>query len=83
MPRRKPDSYDLFAAQQLKALRLERNITQAQIATALNLSVTQIQKYENAQNRMSISTLCRVAKFFNTAPTHFLLNSTNHLLQTQ
>ena len=51
---------DLIAARNLRVARLRANMTQAELASSIDIVPHQIQKYELARNRMSLS---RAAQF--------------------
>jgi transcriptional regulator with XRE-family HTH domain len=53
-------SIDVAVGQALQHLRKERGISMDTLATALDLSFQQIQKYESAQNRISVSRLIQI-----------------------
>lgn len=61
-PRRMPHPADEHVGRQLAAIRLHSDITQAQLAKAIGISFQQLQKYENAKNRVSASTLFEISK---------------------
>ncbi|TWI26970.1 helix-turn-helix domain-containing protein [Mesorhizobium tianshanense] len=46
---------------QIAIVRVQSDVSQAQLARAIGISVQQIQKYENARNRVSASTLYEIA----------------------
>lgn len=50
----------------IKARRKERGITQQAIAAELDLSFQQVQKYESGVNRVSTSTLVKIAAILDT-----------------
>lgn len=55
------DPIDQQVGAQLKALRLARRMTQAELAGALGVTFQQVQKYERGVNRLAASTLARAA----------------------
>lgn len=57
-PRQKPGPVDLNASANLYAIRC---ISQQNLADTLGISYQQIQKYEKGANRMTASTLYRIA----------------------
>src|SRR6185295_7747892 len=61
MPR-KPDSLDEEVGRKVRALRLNKNMSQQRLAEALGLTFQQVQKYETGTNRISASRLQRIAK---------------------
>ncbi len=53
---------EALIARRLRARRRELKLTQSALAEAAGVTFQQIQKYESGQNRISASTLCRLAK---------------------
>ncbi|MBM6829142.1 helix-turn-helix transcriptional regulator [Anaerotignum lactatifermentans] len=51
-------------AKNLRALRLSRRVTQAELAKALGYGYTAIANYESGRNEPSIGDLARIADFF-------------------
>lgn len=49
----------------IRALRFKNNMTQADLSQQLSISFQQIQKYETGKNRVSASTLAKIAAVFN------------------
>ncbi len=69
MPRRNtkkegPHPIDAQVGAKIRELRLHLGLTQSGLAEAVGLTFQQIQKYERASNRVSASTLYRIAEFF-------------------
>ena len=58
---RKITEFDSIIGGNLKALRMRHNVTQQTLAKELDMTFQQIQKYEKGYNRMSASTLYKVA----------------------
>lgn len=56
-----PHPTDLHVASQLTMLRIQSDLTQVQLASAIGVSFQQLQKYENAKNRASASMLYELA----------------------
>lgn len=56
-----PHPTDLHVASQLTMLRIQSDLTQVQLASAIGVSFQQLQKYENAKNRVSASMLYELA----------------------
>lgn len=48
----------------LKELRLEKGLRQTDIATLLSVSLRQVQRYENDESDMSISTAVTLSEYF-------------------
>ena len=53
---------DLHVGAQVRAWRKHRNLTQSDLATALDVTYQQLQKYESGRNRISASMLWEIAK---------------------
>ena len=53
-----------FVGQQLRKLRADRNLTQAQVAKVLGVSAQQYQKYEDAQSRATIAVVVVLANYY-------------------
>src|SRR5215470_9183707 len=56
------DPLDVEIAKRLRALRLQRRISQTELSQALGVSFQQVQKYERGSNRISAGRLCRIAQ---------------------
>ncbi len=59
--RRSPTDVDRLVGENVRRLRIQRNLTLSQMAAELDLSHQQLQKYETGSNRLSAGTLCLVA----------------------
>jgi transcriptional regulator with XRE-family HTH domain len=57
-----PDPIDVEVGARIRARRKFFGISQTKLADALNLTFQQIQKYERGANRVSASTLVRIAR---------------------
>lgn len=66
------DPLDQHLAVRLIALRKERGVTQPDLAKAIGVSFQQVQKYENAQNRIAASRLIRIARALDCKITDFI-----------
>ncbi len=62
--------------QRLKALREEMEVTQADLAKALNVSSRRISSYESSNQEPDIDTLCKMAAFFGVS-VDYLIGNTN------
>jgi len=58
---RSPTDVDRLVGENVRRLRIQRNLTLAQLAAELGISHQQLQKYETGVNRLSAGTLCSVA----------------------
>ena len=56
-----PHPVDQFVGTRLRLRRLEKGLSQKQLAKALDLSFQQVQKYEKGKNRISASMLFEIA----------------------
>lgn len=63
--RRKIDRpIDQHIGKRIRMLRFERQMSQSELATAMDMSFQQIQKYEKGANRVSAATLYKLAELF-------------------
>lgn len=65
------DPVDLHLGKRLETLRLAQGKTLQAIANELNITYQQIRKYENGENRISASTLYRLARALDVQPSFF------------
>ena len=61
-----PDPVDIAVGARVRLLRKARNVSQATLAEAIGVTFQQVQKYERASNRISISMLARIAETLGT-----------------
>ena len=66
---------DVILGQTLKSLRQRADMTQADIAEFLEISPQQYQKYEKGASKCSLTTLYRLAQFYNVRPEDLLPKS--------
>ncbi len=59
-----PDARDVAVGLRVRALRLERNLSQTALANGLGLTFQQVQKYEKGVNRISAGRLQAIAEIF-------------------
>ena len=59
---KRPDEADIALGRRLKSLRIRRGLSQTALGLLLGVSFQQIQKYENATNRIRVSQLRRIAE---------------------
>jgi transcriptional regulator with XRE-family HTH domain len=71
MKKRVGDFKDTEIGQRIRALRLERSVSQTQLGKHLGVSFQQLQKYERGTNRVSAGRLQRIAEFFRVPITYF------------
>ena len=67
----KASDYDKTIGRRLRLLRLERGLTQEQLAERLNITFQQIQKYEKGTNRVAAGRLQALAKILKVPPAYF------------
>lgn len=60
-----PDPVDVFVGARVRTLRKRHRMSQQDLARRLGVSFQQVQKYERAANRISSSSLYKVAAVFN------------------
>jgi transcriptional regulator with XRE-family HTH domain len=56
-----PDPVDIHVGRRVRGRRRAMGVTQAELADGLGVTFQQVQKYERGHNRISASTLCRIA----------------------
>ncbi len=61
---RRLTSRDADVGRRVRVLRLERQLSQTEVADHLGVSFQQVQKYENGTNRMSAGRLEQIAELF-------------------
>src|SRR5580692_10140329 len=61
-----PDPIDIDVGARIRARRVFLGMSQTKLANALSLTFQQVQKYERGDNRVSASTLVRVARALET-----------------
>ena len=62
---------DIHIGQRIKMLRKAHGLSQNDLSTSLGVSYQQIQKYENATNRLSASRLYAICEIFKISPYYF------------
>jgi len=60
-PKRRATADDLAIGQKLRALRLDRALSQGALAAQIGVTFQQLQKYEKGANRVSAGRLARIA----------------------
>ncbi len=65
------DPVDQHIGARLRAFRLQRNLSLQAVGQGLGVTYQQIRKYESGSNRVSASTLYRLAEFFGIDPCAF------------
>jgi transcriptional regulator with XRE-family HTH domain len=56
------NNVDQIIAKKIYSFRLDNNMSQAELAKKIGVSAQQLQKYENAKNRISAARLALIAK---------------------
>ena len=69
--RKKKEINPLFS-KRLKRFREERDLTQDDVAKALDLSVYTISKYELAKSEPYVSTIQKLSEIYNVDPAYFI-----------
>ena len=65
MTRKGPDSVDQIVGRNIRIHRLEKALTQTELADQLGLTFQQVQKYEKGTNRVGSGRLLKIATFLN------------------
>jgi transcriptional regulator with XRE-family HTH domain len=63
--KRRAGAEDVEIGRKIRALRLERGLSQSALADGIGLTFQQVQKYEKGTNRVSASKLQRIADLLN------------------
>ena len=72
--KRRAGAEDIEIGRKIRALRLERGLSQSGLADGIDLTFQQVQKYEKGTNRVSAGRLVRIADTLNT-PVMFFYSS--------
>lgn len=67
-PAQKHHDMDRKIGAEVRSLRKQLGLTQQDLAEALGVSFQQIQKYEKGSNRIAVSTLIAISRFFEVSP---------------
>lgn len=68
---RRAGAEDLEIGRKIRALRLERGLSQSRLASGIGISFQQLQKYESGANRVSAGRLQKIAAFLGVPVTVF------------
>ena len=76
-----PDPIDVHVGQRIRVRRIQKNMSQSAVAERMNVSFQQVQKFENAQNRVSAARLYKISRilevpvdyFFEGLPGHYFV----------
>ena len=69
--KRRAGAEDMEIGRKIRALRLERGLSQSGLADGIGLTFQQVQKYEKGTNRVSAGRLHRIAELLNVPITFF------------
>jgi transcriptional regulator with XRE-family HTH domain len=69
--KRRATAEDVAIGQKVRALRLDRGLSQGALAEKIGVTFQQLQKYENGLNRISAGRLLRIAAAFGVPVTAF------------
>lgn len=72
--KRRSHQLDKAIGARMRAVRLQRKLTQTQLGESLGVTFQQIQKYENGKNRVSGSAMVKVCEALNVKPEQLLGN---------
>jgi transcriptional regulator with XRE-family HTH domain len=73
--KRKPGMLDVLAGRWLRAWRISAGISREEFAGRAEITVQQIQKYEDGKNRISASRLAQFADIVERAPGDFFIGA--------
>src|SRR5215510_12350365 len=82
MPRRSRDPRDMEIAKRVRALRLQRGISQTELGSVLDVTFQQVQKYETGTNRISAGRLQQIAEVLDVPVTYFYAGIDNEDIPT-
>jgi transcriptional regulator with XRE-family HTH domain len=71
MVSRRPDPHDVEVGRRMRVCRIEREMSQLELATQLGLTFQQVQKYERGRNRIGAGRLKRIAEILDVPITYF------------
>jgi transcriptional regulator with XRE-family HTH domain len=69
--KKRPTSRDARIGHRIRALRLQRNLSQTALADRLDLTFQQVQKYEKGTNRVGAVRLAEIAEILEVPVTYF------------
>ena len=67
----KTSCFDLSVAKRIKSMRVSAGLTQTDVASKLDVSAQQVQKYESGANKLSASNMYRLSELFCVDINHF------------
>jgi transcriptional regulator with XRE-family HTH domain len=81
MTSKEPDSIDRIVGRNIRIHRLQKGLTQTELADALGLTFQQVQKYEKGTNRVGSGRLLRIATFLD-VPVTALFKGSDEMADT-
>jgi len=75
MTRKGPDAVDQMVGRNIRIYRLQKRLTQTDLADQLGLTFQQVQKYEKGTNRVGSGRLLKIATFLNVPVTALFTGS--------
>lgn len=72
-----PEPVDVYVGKAIRAQRLRAGLNQTDLGRAVGITFQQIQKYENAMNRVSASALVKIARTLGCRPGDFFPDDQN------
>ena len=60
--KKKPDEADVIVGRQIQAIRMRARVSREWLGDRLGITFQQVQKYENATNRITVGRLCDIAR---------------------
>jgi transcriptional regulator with XRE-family HTH domain len=60
--KKKPDEADIIVGRQIQAIRMRARVSREWLGDRLGITFQQVQKYENATNRITVGRLCDIAR---------------------
>jgi transcriptional regulator with XRE-family HTH domain len=69
LTRKGPDSVDQMVGRNIRIFRLQKKLTQTELADELGLTFQQVQKYEKGTNRVGSGRLLKIATFLDVSVT--------------
>src|SRR5262247_2478593 len=81
MTSKEPDSIDRIVGRNIRICRLQKRLTQTELADALGLTFQQVQNYEKGTNRVGSGRLLRIATFLD-VPVTALFKGSDEMADT-
>jgi predicted transcriptional regulator len=77
--KRRAGSEDVEIGRKIRALRLQRGLSQTSLAEGIGLTFQQVQKYEKGTNRVSAGRLQKIAEMLDTPVTFGSVQNLSHI----